>query len=194
MNHQRLPPAPTKRLAFREMTVDDLDDMAALLADPKVMRYYPKPMNRDEARGWIEWSQHLYREHGHGLWLITLQDTGEFVGNCGLPVQNVEGSVQVEIGYLVRTDLQGNGYATEAATACRDHARDILEAKTLNSSVRCLVDLVLTDDAVVLDSLPSKLESALITPLSILASVYEEGRYLDGAPDEVAELIRALPS
>lgn len=23
----------------------------------------------------------------------------------------------------MRTDLQGNGYATEAATACRDHAR-----------------------------------------------------------------------
>src|SRR6266567_8167118 len=37
---QRRPPAPTQRLTFREMTADDLDDMAALLGDSDVMRYY----------------------------------------------------------------------------------------------------------------------------------------------------------
>jgi hypothetical protein len=42
-------PPPTPRLAFREMTPDDLDDMAALLGDPQVMRYYPHPKSRDEA-------------------------------------------------------------------------------------------------------------------------------------------------
>jgi len=36
-------PLPTPQLAFREMTPDDLDDMAALLGDPEVMRYYPHP-------------------------------------------------------------------------------------------------------------------------------------------------------
>lgn len=128
---QRSTPAPTQRLTFREMTVDDLDDMASLLGDPEVMRYYPRPRTRDEALGWIEWSRRLYAAHGHGLWLITLQDTGEFVGNCGLTVQNVEGAIQVEIGYLVRADLQGNGYATEAATACCDHARDVLRLDRL---------------------------------------------------------------
>ena len=35
-----LPPTPTPRLAFRQMTQDDLDDMAALLGDPDVMRHY----------------------------------------------------------------------------------------------------------------------------------------------------------
>jgi hypothetical protein len=34
-------PPPTPRLAFRDMTPDDLDDMAALLGDPQIMRYYP---------------------------------------------------------------------------------------------------------------------------------------------------------
>jgi len=42
-------PPPTPTLVFREMTPDDLDDMAALLGDPEVMRYYPRPKNRDEA-------------------------------------------------------------------------------------------------------------------------------------------------
>ena len=42
-------PPPTPQLAFREMTPYDLDDMAALLGDPEVMRFYPHPKNRDEA-------------------------------------------------------------------------------------------------------------------------------------------------
>ncbi|WP_101788334.1 GNAT family N-acetyltransferase [Nonomuraea indica] len=119
-------PYPTQRLAFREMTVDDLDDMAALLGDPVVMRHYPRTMTRDEALRWIEASRRSYREHGYGLWLIVSRDTGEFVGNCGLTRQTVEGEVFTEIGYLVRADLQGRGYATEAALACRDHAKEVL--------------------------------------------------------------------
>jgi RimJ/RimL family protein N-acetyltransferase len=124
-------PAATDRLAFRRMTADDLDDLAALLADPSVMRYYPRPKTRDEARAWIEWNQRLYAENGFGLWVVTLRSTGEFVGDCGLTPQEVEGTVDIEVGYHVRADLQGHGYATEAATACRDYAREVLGTKRL---------------------------------------------------------------
>ena len=85
------PPPPTPRLAFREMTHDDLDDMAGLLGDPEVMRHYPRPKSRDEALAWIAWNQRLYREYGVGLWLVTLRDSGEFVGDCGLTPQQVDG-------------------------------------------------------------------------------------------------------
>jgi RimJ/RimL family protein N-acetyltransferase len=77
-------PPPTLRIGFRDITPDDLDDMAALLGDPQVMRYYPSPKSRDEALAWIAWNQRLYREHGFGLWLLTLRDTGKFAGDCGL--------------------------------------------------------------------------------------------------------------
>jgi RimJ/RimL family protein N-acetyltransferase len=124
-------PPPTPRLAFREMTADDLADMAALLGDPEVMRYYPHPKGRDEALAWIAWNRRLYREHGFGLWLLTLRDTGEFVGDCGLTPQRVDGVTEIEVGYHVRAALQGRGLATEAAAACRDHARDVLGADRL---------------------------------------------------------------
>jgi RimJ/RimL family protein N-acetyltransferase len=42
-------PPPTARLAFREMTPRDLDDMAGLLGDPEVMRHYPHPKSREAA-------------------------------------------------------------------------------------------------------------------------------------------------
>jgi RimJ/RimL family protein N-acetyltransferase len=129
-SQQRVPP-PTQELVFRQMTTRDLDDMAALLGDPEVMRYYPRPKNRDEALAWIDWNQRLYRQEGFGLWLLTLRATGEFVGDCGLTPQQVEGTTDIEVGYHVRADLQGLGYATDAAAACRDHARDVLGVKRL---------------------------------------------------------------
>jgi RimJ/RimL family protein N-acetyltransferase len=116
-------PGPTERLVFREMTDDDLDPMADLLGDPDGMSFYAHPRDRTEALEWIRWNQQLYREHGFGLWLIELRDTGEFVGDCGLTPQDVDGTTEIEVGYHVRRSLQRRGYGTEAATATRDFAR-----------------------------------------------------------------------
>jgi RimJ/RimL family protein N-acetyltransferase len=104
------------------MSLDDLDDMATLLGDPEVMRFYDRPKTREEARAWIEWNRRLYAECGYGLWLLRLQDTGAFVGDCGLTPQHVDGRSYVEVGYHVLGSLQGHGLATEAAAACRRYA------------------------------------------------------------------------
>jgi RimJ/RimL family protein N-acetyltransferase len=108
------------------MTPGDLHDMARLLGDPEVMAFYPRPKSREEARAWIDWNRRLYRERRIGLWRIERRDSGEFVGDCGLTPQVVEEVEQIEVGYHVRRALQGLGYATEAAAACRDFARDVL--------------------------------------------------------------------
>jgi RimJ/RimL family protein N-acetyltransferase len=113
------------------MTASDLDDLATLFANPEVMRYYPRPKTRDEAQGWIDWNQRLYRDEGFGLWTLTLRSTGEYVGDCGLTVQKPEGEREIEVGYHVRPDLQGKGYATEAAAACRDYAANVLGLRRL---------------------------------------------------------------
>jgi RimJ/RimL family protein N-acetyltransferase len=123
-------PDPTPRLRFREMTRDDLDVMAVLLGDAEVMAHYPAPKTRREALAWIVWNQRNYAEYGHGLWLIETHE-GEFVGDCGLTWQQVDDSTKLEVGYHVRRDRQGQGYATEAAVACRDFARDVLGATEL---------------------------------------------------------------
>jgi RimJ/RimL family protein N-acetyltransferase len=123
-------PPESARLTFREMTTDDLDDMALLLGDPEVMTYYPRPKTRDEAVQWIEWNRALYRTHGNGLWLLSTADGG-FAGDCGLTPQLVDGVTELEVGYHVLPALQGRGYATEAAAASRDFARDVLGATRL---------------------------------------------------------------
>lgn len=119
---RRLLPAPTARLRFREMSLHDLDDMAALLGDPQVMAYYPAPKTRQESLDWITRMQSSYAEHGHGLWIIETHE-GEFLGDCGLTWQSANDVPMLEVGYHVRAVRQRRGYATEAARACRELVR-----------------------------------------------------------------------
>lgn len=68
--------------------------------------------------GWIRWTRRNYEEHGFGLWVIETH-AGEFVGDCGLTMQEVEGEWFVEAGWHVRSALQRQGYASEAAASVR---------------------------------------------------------------------------
>lgn len=112
------------------MTPEDLDCMAELLGDPAVMAFYPRPKTRQEASGWIAWNAANYAEHGYGLWIVETLD-GVFLGDCGLTWQEINGRTELEIGYHMRAQVQGRGYATEAAAACRDFAREELKIKKL---------------------------------------------------------------
>ncbi|MFE6507194.1 GNAT family N-acetyltransferase [Nocardioides sp. NPDC057767] len=112
-----------ERLRFREMTTSDLDDIASLLGDERVMRFYPRPKTRPEALAWIEWSRRNYARDGFGLWVIEDLD-GSFVGDCGLTWQMVDGQEELEVGYHIVPERQGAGLATEGAAACRDFAAE----------------------------------------------------------------------
>jgi len=48
--------------------------------------------------------------------------TGEIVGHCGYLEKEVEGQREIELNYILARSAWGKGYATEAATALRDHA------------------------------------------------------------------------
>jgi RimJ/RimL family protein N-acetyltransferase len=115
----------TERLGLREMTAADIDDMARMLGDPLVMRYYERPYTRDEAAEWIDKSIRLYADKGYGMWAVHRLDTGEFVGDCGLTLQEVEDMTELEVGYHLLPGQWGHGYATEAAIASRDFAQRI---------------------------------------------------------------------
>ncbi|MFY9714220.1 MAG: GNAT family N-acetyltransferase [Microbacterium sp.] len=130
---RRLLPAPTPRLRFREMVDEDLDDLAAMLGDPKVMAFYPAPKTRQESADWIARNRQRYAEHGHGLWIVESYD-GEFIGGCGITWQSYNDTPVLEVGYQVRAAMQRRGYATEAARACVDLVRSDL-APTLLTAI-----------------------------------------------------------
>ncbi|HXH35977.1 MAG TPA: GNAT family N-acetyltransferase [Plantibacter sp.] len=129
-----MPPHDTERLRFRQMGQTDLDGMAALLGDPAVMQFYPAPKPREQAAAWITWNKDNYATHGFGLWIIETH-AGDFVGDCGLTWQDVNGVRMLEVGYHVSVAQQGRGYATEAAAACVEFAR----ARTASAELVAIV-------------------------------------------------------
>ncbi len=126
----------TRRLILAEMSLDDLDFVAAMLADPEVMRYYPKCHSREEAKTWVERQMNRYAQHGHGLWLVSEKAKGQRVGQVGLVMQNVRGVDEMEVGYLIDRPFWRRAFATEAALACRDYAFDVLGRQRVISLIR----------------------------------------------------------
>jgi len=126
----------TPRLRLREIVKDDLDFLSEMLGDPEVMRYYPQSMDRAGTQSWIERQLERYERDGFGFWLVEDAVTGEAVGQVGLLRQTVEGEVHREIAYMIHRPYQRNGFATEAATAVRDHAFEVLNLTEVVSFIR----------------------------------------------------------
>ncbi len=126
----------TPRLTLREMSLDDLDFVAAMLGHPEVMRFYPKVYSRDEARMWIERQNDRYLRNGHGLWLVEERATGEPVGQVGLLAQLVDGVEEPEIGYLIHHPFWRRGLASEAASRVRAWAFDTQGHERVISLIR----------------------------------------------------------
>lgn len=110
----------TERLMLREYTLDDFEGLYAILSDPETMKHYPKPYDENGTMRWLNWSLDNYAKYGFGLWAIQLKESGEFIGDCGITMQNIDGEILPEIGYHIHRAYWRQGYAKEAASAVRD--------------------------------------------------------------------------
>lgn len=126
----------TGRLVLRETEAADIDEMYAMLSDPLVMAHYPRTRTLEESRQWIEWVRDRYQEFGFCLWTVVGLGTDEFLGQCGILVQEVDGARELEVAYLFKRSAWHRGYATEAARAVRDYAFDVLGCEHVISLIR----------------------------------------------------------
>lgn len=126
----------TKRLLLREFQTGDADALFAVLGDPVAMQFYPAPFSRSEVEDWIRRNQARYGDSGCGLWAMLLKSSGELIGDCGFFVRDEEGEFEFELGWHVRRDLWGQGFATEAARVCIDCAFARFRAERVIALVR----------------------------------------------------------
>lgn len=66
-----------------------------------------------------------WSDHGFGPWVLIDRETGAFAGRGGLAWTAVEGTAEVELPWSIEPNLQGQGLATEAATAAIEWAREL---------------------------------------------------------------------
>ena len=126
----------TPRLRLRELQQSDFDELYAMFNDPLVMRYYPSMRDRQGTQQWLDGMRKGYAAEGYALWAVELRSTGEFVGQCGLLLQDVDGARHVEVGYLFKSAHWHKGYATEAARACKEYAFATLGVPSVISLIR----------------------------------------------------------
>lgn len=126
----------TERLYLREMTEQDLPDLRDILQDEKAMAAYEHAFSEDEVTDWLQRQLHRYRQDGFGLWAMIRRDIDEMVGQCGITMQEVDGRMVPEIGYLLKRIYWHQGYAIEGAKGCRDYAFDVLGLPEVFSIIR----------------------------------------------------------
>ena len=126
----------TDRLILREMTQDDYSALAEIIQDNETMYAYEGAFSDAETQEWLDRNLWRYKEDGFGLWAVVLKLSGKMIGQTGITWQYVEGERVPEIGYLFNRAYWHNGYATEAAVACREHAFSKLGFTEIFSIVR----------------------------------------------------------
>lgn len=107
----------TERLLVRHFQPDDLDNFAALCADPHVMRFVGDgaTLPRSGVEQWIDICQTKYATRGYGTSAVFEKATGVFIGYCG--VVRASGNDFDELIYVYHVAAWGKGYATEAGRA-----------------------------------------------------------------------------
>jgi RimJ/RimL family protein N-acetyltransferase len=110
----------TERLILRQFRQSDFDAFAAMLADPEVMRYVGPVMTREQAWRQLALMAGHWQLLGYGFWAIEERGGGELIGRVGC--WRPEGWPGFEVGWLLRRDRWGRGYATEGGRAAMAHA------------------------------------------------------------------------
>jgi RimJ/RimL family protein N-acetyltransferase len=110
----------TERLLLRDWCDADLAPFNAMCRDPEVMAHLGPLQTLDETRSAITRQRALQAAQGHCFWALERRDDGGFLGFCGLKIapEGIAGiEAAIEIGWRLRRDAWGHGYAREAATA-----------------------------------------------------------------------------
>jgi RimJ/RimL family protein N-acetyltransferase len=124
----------TERLVLRKPKLEDMDGYAELWGDAEVVRYLSgTTLPRDEVPRAIESMLGQWERHGVGLFSVLRKEDERLVGRVGYLLwdperwvsamhEQLDGELELEIGWTIVRSFWGQGYATEAALACRDHA------------------------------------------------------------------------
>ena len=126
----------TKRLYLRKLNQEDFSSLCKILQDEEVMYAYEHAFSDEEVQEWLDRQIARYQKGKCGLWAVILKETDEMIGQCGLTMQPWKDEEVLEIGYLFCRKYWHNGYASEAAKACKRYAFEELDADEVCSIIR----------------------------------------------------------
>lgn len=115
----------TGRLILRDWREGDEHLLDRHCNTEKVMRWLGGVQPFEDQADAVERLKTYSQDYGHTFWAVERKEDGAFLGFCGLKRANgycSSVSGEVEIGWRLREDAWGQGYAKEAAVASLEHA------------------------------------------------------------------------
>jgi len=115
----------TERLLFRRVEESDFNTWLAFIQDKKSTQYiFDKTQQaiEDPIERCRIWFNRVYNRYENGLGGMNAlidKNTGAFIGQCGLLIQEIDGLTELEIGYSIMPLHHNKGFATEAAKKCK---------------------------------------------------------------------------
>lgn len=130
----------TKRLFMRKPIVEDIDQFYNILKKDTVGKWLAKSrgMSKEETNDYIGQLILHWEQYDFGVWLLFNSETGKLLGHCGL--RKVDETDEIEIMYLLDPDYWGNGYASEAAGASIQYAKETMGVKRVIARVKIAND------------------------------------------------------
>ena len=117
----------TPRLGFRRWQTADLDAFTAINSDPEVMRFFQKPLLKEDTLAMMERMERLFEEKGFCYFAVEHLADQSLIGAIGLGWKTFEADFTptVDLGYRIGKSWWNQGFSTEGAAACLDYARQV---------------------------------------------------------------------
>lgn len=120
----------TERLLLRPWSPTDIEDLAALFAEPKVWHYpFGRGLSRLESEQFLDRQMEHWEANGFGMWAAVLTESAQLIGYIGLSIPSWLPQVlpAVEIGWRLHPDYWGRGLATEGGRASLRHGFEAVD-------------------------------------------------------------------
>jgi RimJ/RimL family protein N-acetyltransferase len=121
------------RLGFRRWQAADLDAFTAINSDPEVMRFFQKPLLKEDTLAMMERMERLYEEKGFCYFAVEHLADQSLIGTIGLGWKTFEADFTptVDLGYRIGKAWWNQGFSTEGAATCLDYARQVQISKVV---------------------------------------------------------------
>ena len=116
------------RLVFRDWKEEDLDVFRKMNSDSQVMEYFRNTLSYAETDSFHQKIQDEFKEYEYGLYAVEIKDANEFIGFIGFhwAMIQLDFAPFLEIGWRLKKEAWGKGYATEGAKECLSHGFNCL--------------------------------------------------------------------
>nr|MBQ8253603.1 GNAT family N-acetyltransferase [Lachnospiraceae bacterium] len=116
----------TDRCRVREITPEDVDELYEIYAQPGITDYMEDlyENREDEIAYTLDYIRYHYGFYDFGMWIVEDKQSGTIIGRAGFDMRP-ESEIP-ELGFLVRTEYQKQGYATEVCDALLSYGKEYL--------------------------------------------------------------------